>query len=226
MLLAAGFGSRLRPLTDTVPKALVEVQGRPLLHHQLSCLAGAGAQRTVINLGHLGHRIEQWIEAEGAPAGLEIVFSREPPEAPLETGGGLRTALELLGGDPFWVLNCDIWARFDWPQLRPLEGGELGRLWVVDAVVHAGSSEEADFSLDAEGRLHPPGAPGCRSVIYAGAGLVHPELVRLVEAPRYSLTECLHLAVQAGKLKAHVHDRAWIDIGSIRGLERAQNLKL
>ena len=118
MVLAAGFGNRLRPLTDHTPKPLVSVGGKPLIVHHLEKLATAGFTEVVINLGHLGHKIEETL-GNGSEWGVSIAYSDEGP-VPLETGGGLTKALPLLGPDPFLVVNGDVRANSISPQFLSL----------------------------------------------------------------------------------------------------------
>ena len=114
MILSAGYGKRLRPLTDRIPKPLVPVGGKPLVVHHLEKLAGAGFREIVINLGHLGSKIPETL-GDGSSWGLNIAYSDEGPE-PLETGGGITKALPLLGEETFLVVNGGVWCDLDFPQ--------------------------------------------------------------------------------------------------------------
>jgi MurNAc alpha-1-phosphate uridylyltransferase len=128
MVLAAGRGERMRPVTDTMPKPLVPVAGKPLVAYHLEALARAGIRDVVINLSYLGVQIREAL-ADGARFGVRIAYSDEGPVA-LETGGGIFNALPLLGPDPFLVVNADIWTDFDFAGLR-LDAGAHARLVLV-----------------------------------------------------------------------------------------------
>lgn len=137
MVLAAGYGKRMRPLTDNMPKPLLPVAGKPLIEYTLERLAAAGFRRVVINLGHLGHKIRERL-GDGAHWGLQIRYSVEREEEPLETAGGIIKALPLLGRGPFLVVNGDVWCDFDparWLE-RPLPVGCPGRLLMVPNPPH------------------------------------------------------------------------------------------
>ena len=130
MVLAAGYGNRLRPLTDHTPKPLVAVGGKPLIVHHLEKLATAGFNEVVINLGHLGSKIPEAL-GDGSTWGLSISYSDEGPE-PLETGGGLAKALPLLGNDTFLVVNGDVWCDLDFSTIpHALPQDDLAMLFLV-----------------------------------------------------------------------------------------------
>jgi len=140
MLLAAGRGERMRPLTDHTPKPLLRVAGRPLLCHHLEKLRAAGYRDVVINLGHLGQQIKAAL-GEGRDCGVRIEYSEERPGA-LETGGGILQALPLLGCDPFAVINADIWCDYPLAQLPQPAG--LAHLVLVDNPIQ---NPQGDFAL-------------------------------------------------------------------------------
>lgn len=167
MILAAGLGKRMRPLTDHCPKPLLPVAGKPLIVHHLARLREAGIVEVVINVSY---RAEQIVDAlgDGAAYGVRIAWSREV--APLETGGGIRQALPLLGEAPFLLINGDVWCDLDPTALSPL-GDDLARLALVD---NPGHHPQGDFHLDARGRVHAEGEP---RLTFAGVSLMRPELV-------------------------------------------------
>ena len=115
MILAAGYGKRLRPLTDQTPKPLISIGGKPMIVHHLEKLAKAGIKEVVINLGHLGFKIPEYL-GDGTDYGLSIAYSDEGPE-PLETGGGMTKALPLLGKETFLIVNGDVWTDMDYSQI-------------------------------------------------------------------------------------------------------------
>ena len=143
MILSAGYGKRLRPLTDRIPKPLVPVGGKPLIVHHLEKLAKAGFREIVINLGHLGSKIPEAL-GDGSSMGLDIAYSDEGPE-PLETGGGITKALPLLGQETFLVVNGDVWCDLDFttiPTQLPEKDDAL-----LFLVPQPAWREKGDFSL-------------------------------------------------------------------------------
>jgi MurNAc alpha-1-phosphate uridylyltransferase len=162
MLLAAGRGERLRPLTDTVPKALVEAGGKPLIVWHLERLARAGIRDAVINISHLGERIVERL-GDGARFGLRVHYSREGER--LETAGGIANALELLGRAPFLLVNADVYCECDFVRLMNVQLGD--RLAYLVLVPNPSHRSKGDFSL-ADGRLADAAAP---RYTYAGVGV-------------------------------------------------------
>ena len=215
MILAAGRGERLRPLTARIPKPLVEVAGEPLLVHQLRWLVTADIREVVINLHHLGDRIEAAL-GDGARFGVRIRYSREVER--LETGGGLVNALPLLGDAPFVVLNGDIFTDFPLsalPSGPPAPG--LAHLVLLPRPAFRASG---DFAY-ADGRITARGD----DYVYGGIAVIDPELLRGRAAVPFSLRECLFAAMAQGRLSAQVWTGYWTDIGSLDQL-RAANRRL
>ncbi len=207
MVLAAGRGERLRPLTDTVPKPLVEAGGKALLERHLERLARAGFRDVVINVAHLGERIVERF-GEGADYGLAIAWSRESP-APLETAGGIATALPLLGEDPFLLVNSDVFADFDFSRLRRVAlGRALAHLVLVPNPPH---HPLGDFSL-AEGKAGRAQGP---RYTYAGIAVLSPRIVAGIAAgTRAPLGPLLHAAAERGEATAELHPGLWRDVGT------------
>ena len=130
MILAAGYGKRLRPLTDLTPKPLLSIGSKPLIVHHLEKLATAGIKEVVINLGHLGSKIHQFL-GNGSTWGVSIEYSDEGPD-PLETGGGMTKALPLLGEDTFLLVNGDVWTNLDFSMLpKALSGNDQAMLFLA-----------------------------------------------------------------------------------------------
>ncbi|WP_110649533.1 N-acetylmuramate alpha-1-phosphate uridylyltransferase MurU [Salinicola peritrichatus] len=205
MILAAGLGTRMRPLTDHCPKPLLPVAGKPLIVHHLERLAAAGFREVVINVSY---RAGQIVEAlgDGSRYGVSLAFSVE--ETPLETAGGLRHALPLLGDAPFVLLNGDVWSDFPLTRLR-LADGDLASLVMVDTTDF---HRRGDFHLDANGRLHAEGEP---RLIYAGLGVVHPALIaELPDGEPIKLAPLLVEAMRAGRVGGWHHRGDWIDVGT------------
>ncbi|MCH8477995.1 MAG: nucleotidyltransferase family protein [Wenzhouxiangella sp.] len=213
MILAAGRGERLRPLTDTIPKPLIEVGGKALIEHHLLALAGAGISRVVINLGWLGEQISSRLE-DGAGFGLEIVYSPEPPGA-LETAGGIVQALPLLGEQPFLGIAGDILCDFPLGRLSALPADALAHLVMVANPAH---HRDGDFALD-QGWLRVDGTP---RHTFSGIGLYRPELFHGLAPGRLALRPVFEQAIAAGAVCGSLHRGYWSDIGTIERLEQAR----
>ena len=204
MILAAGRGERLRPLTDEIPKALVDVNGESLLEQHLKSMAEAGVTTVVINLGWLGEQIVERV-GSGSKFGLQIIYSPENDNV-LETGGGIHRALPLLGKDPFWVVNADTYTDF---HLRNLNLGDnmLGHLILVPTPEHRAIG---DFDL-VNGLVSNNGN---RPLMYSGIALYRPELLAGHEAGRFSLVPLMRDAADAGQLGGSIYEGLWEDIGT------------
>lgn len=210
MLLAAGRGERLRPLTDTVPKALVAVGGKPLIVWHLERLARAGIRDAVINISHLGERIVERL-GDGARFGLRLHYSRERER--LETAGGIANALELLGRAPFLLVNADVYCECDFARLMNIQlGDRLAHLVLVPNPSHR---SKGDFSL-ADGRLGDAAAP---RYTYAGVAVVAPKLVQSVNrGEKAPLAPLLYDAAARGLLGGEVYGGLWQDVGTMERL--------
>ncbi|SDM01954.1 MurNAc alpha-1-phosphate uridylyltransferase [Franzmannia pantelleriensis] len=204
MILAAGFGTRMRPLTDHCPKPLLPVAGKPLIGHHLTRLAAAGIDDIVINVSYRGEQIIQAL-GDGRDYGVHITWSRE--EAPLETGGGIRQALPLLGDAPFLLINGDIWCDAELSALPTLEGA-LAHLWLVDNPDH---HPAGDFHLDDAGTVHVEGSP---RLTFAGLSLLDPALVSDQPPGAFALAPLLKRAMDARQVRGHHHRGAWVDVGT------------
>lgn len=210
MLLAAGRGERLRPLTDEVPKALVEAGGKPLIAWHLQRLARAGFRDAVINVSHLGGRIEERL-GDGARHGLRIAYSRERER--LETAGGIANALSLLGREPFLLVNADVYCECDFARLRGVALGErLAHLVLVPNPAHRSGG---DFSLR-EGVIGNDGAP---RYTYSGVAVMDPALLAPVKAgEKAPLAPLLRDAAARGRLGGELYEGLWQDVGTIERL--------
>ena len=210
MLLAAGRGERLRPLTDTVPKALVEAGGKPLIVWHLERLARAGIRDAVINISHLGERIVERL-GDGARFGLRLHYSRERER--LETAGGIANALELLGRAPFLLVNADVYCECDFARLMNIQlGDRLAHLVLVPNPSHR---SKGDFSL-ADGRLGDAAEP---RYTYAGVAVVAPKLVQSVNrGEKAPLAPLLYDAAARGLLGGEVYRGLWQDVGTMERL--------
>ena len=210
MILAAGRGERLRPLTDRAPKPLLEAGGKPLIGWHLERLAAAGCREVVINVSHLGERIVERL-GDGAAWGLRIAFSREPQ--PLETAGGMALARGLLGPDPFLVVNGDVYCEVDLARLRRVALGErLAHLVLVPNPAH---HPTGDFTLDA-GRIGNAAAP---RYTYAGIAVLAPALFAGVEAgSKAQLAPLLRAAAERRLVGGELFAGTWLDVGTLERL--------
>ncbi|WJW75916.1 nucleotidyltransferase family protein [Thiohalobacter sp. IOR34] len=207
MILAAGRGERMRPLTDRVPKPLLRAGGKALIEYHLEALAAAGVRELVVNHAHLGWQIEQAL-GEGGRWGLKIHYSPEP-EGALETGGGIFRALRagLLGEAPFLVVNGDVWS--DYPLSRlPVEPQGLVHLVLVD---NPPQHPAGDFALDAGGRVRETGA-AC--LTFSGIGVYRPELFDDCSPGRFPLAPLLRRAMAAGRVSGEHYRGLWMDVGT------------
>ncbi|QFU00658.1 D-glycero-alpha-D-manno-heptose 1-phosphate guanylyltransferase [Halomonas sp. THAF5a] len=204
MILAAGLGTRMRPLTDHRPKPLLEVAGRPLIVHHLERLRAAGIVEVVINVSY---RAQQIVDAlgDGTAHGVSIAWSRET--TPLETGGGIRQALPLLGDAPFLLVNGDVWCDLC-PSRLPALGDDLAHLVLVDNPDH---HPEGDFHLDENGRVRAEGAP---RLTFAGLSLLDPALVADEAPGAFALAPLLRRAMAEGRVGGTHHRGAWVDVGT------------
>jgi len=204
MILAAGRGERLRPLTETLPKALVEVHGRSLLERHLDNLRSAGIETVVINLGWLGEQIADRV-GSGYDYGLDVVYSPEGDNI-LETGGGIHRALPLLGSEPFLVVNADIYTDMPLPPAR-LDGDDLGHLVLVPRPLQ---KERGDFDLR-DGRIRDSGEA---AYTFSGVAVYRPEFFADCEPGRFPLAPMLKAAARADRLAGSLYEGLWEDVGT------------
>jgi N-acetyl-alpha-D-muramate 1-phosphate uridylyltransferase len=204
MVLAAGRGERMRPITDTVPKPLVPVAGRPLIGYHLERLARAGFKDVVINLSWLGDRISAAL-GDGWAYGLSITYSEEGPE-PLETGGGIFKALPLLGPGPFLVVNGDTWSDIEYGHLA-LEDGANGRLVLVPNPAH---NTRGDFGIDGDFVVERD----VDQFTYSGVGVYRPEFFAGCSPGKFPMLPLLKRAIAARLLRGELHRGEWCDVGT------------
>lgn len=215
MILAAGRGSRLRPLTDHCPKPLVEVGKKPLIVYHLENLAKAGITEIVINLCHLGEQIEAYL-GNGSHWGVNIAYSVE--STLLEVGGGICHALPLLGSSPFVVVNGDIWTDYPFVRLpKTLKG--LAHLVMVDNPSH---HEAGDFALHANGQLTRENHQ--QTLTYSGISVLHPELFKNYRSKSaFRLAPLLDEAILSQQLYGEYYQGAWTDVGTLERLQSLEN---
>jgi len=212
MILAAGRGERMRPLTDSTPKPLLLAGGKPLIVWHLEHLAASGFSEVIINHAHLGTQIEAAL-GDGSRFGLRIRYSPEPPGA-LETAGGIASALALLGEAPFLVVNGDVWCDWAFSQApqhaRRLAKGHAHLVFVDNPPQHAGG----DFVLDGETVKFSVEAPA-QTLTYAGTGIFTPEFFADVPAGAImKLRPLLDAAIAQGRLHGEHHRGKWVDVGT------------
>jgi MurNAc alpha-1-phosphate uridylyltransferase len=213
MILAAGKGERLRPLTLHTPKPLVKAGGVPLIEHHIRGLAKAGFNELVINHAWLGAQIEAYL-GDGARFGVHIRYS--PEGEPLETGGGIYRALPLLGEAPFAVVNGDIWTDYGFNSLhRPLRG--LAHLVLVSNPAH---HPDGDFSL-VDGEVFDDTNA---ALTYSGIAVLSPRLFDGCTAGAFKLAPLLRRAMKAGQVSGEHHQGQWIDVGTHERLAEVERL--
>lgn len=216
MLLAAGRGERLRPLTDRLPKALVRAGGKPLLEWHLERLAAAGVREVVINVSHLGEQVAAYA-GDGARWGLAIAWSREAE--PLETAGGIAQARPLLGAAPFLLVNADVYCEVPFSRLLRLGLGErLAHLVLVPNPAHR---PQGDFSL----RGDAVGNAGTPRYTYAGVAVVSPSLVAgVAQGDKAPLAPLLRVAADRGLLGGELYQGRWQDVGTAERLAELEKM--
>ena len=220
MVLAAGRGDRLRPLTDRLPKALVRVGGKPLITWHLERLAAAGFAEAVVNVSHLGEQIVETL-GDGSRFGLRIRYSREPQ--PLETAGGIATALPLLGTEAFLLVNADVYCELDFGRLRRVSlQDRLAHLVLVPNPPHRPAG---DFSLEGVLVRGNGGRAGAPRYTYAGLAVVSPALVNGVEpGTKAPLAPLLYAAADRGLLGGEAYEGLWQDVGTAERLSQLESL--
>lgn len=208
MILAAGFGERMRPLTDHTPKPLLKVLGRPLIEHHIRRLAAAGITELVINVSHLAQQIIDYC-GDGARWGVSIVYSKE--NAPLETAGGIVQALPLLGETPFLVVNGDVWTDYPLAQLcaAPLQPWETARLVLVASPAQ---HPLGDFLLEQDRvQFRSDDTAG---YTYSGLGLYSPSFFAGAAPGKLALRPLLDEAIAAQCLGGEFYGGEWEDVGT------------
>lgn len=215
MILAAGRGERLRPLTDDLPKPLLPIAGRPLIEYHLMNFARAGIREVIINHGRLGHLIENAL-GDGARYGVSIHYSAEG-EHPLETGGGLLKALPLIGERPFAVVNADLWTDYPYSRFQS-EARGLAHIVLVPNPPH---HPDGDFCLMPDKRV---GNEGVDRYTYGGMAVLHPQLFADCRPGRFQLGPLLHHAADRGVVTGEAYEGVWIDVGAPERLDRAKQI--
>ncbi len=226
MLLAAGLGTRMRPLTCERPKPLVEVGGKPLIDHALERLRQAGVEQAVVNVHYKAEMLEKHLSTTSKP---KIVISDEREEL-LETGGGLVKALPHLGTDPFFMVNTDsLWTEGAQPSLE-----RLRRAWNDDSmdmllllcstVSSHGYSGLGDFNCDSNGTITRRAESEIAPFVFTGVYLVHPRIFKGAPKGKFSMNVLFDRAIETGRLKGLRHDGQWMDVGTPEAIQMAEDV--
>jgi MurNAc alpha-1-phosphate uridylyltransferase len=224
MILAAGMGVRMRPLTDNRPKPLVEVNGQSLIDYAVDRLRAAGCRRAVVNVHHFSEQIEAWAGTQRDP---RIAVSDERSEL-LDTGGGIAKALPLLGEDPFFVLNSDsLWLEGARPALARLRAAwrndDMDCLLLLCETARAiGYAGQGDFVQAADGRLSRRPSGDQDALVYIGCYLVHPRLFHGAPKGKFSMNVLWNKAIAEGRLFGIVHDALWLHVGTPESIPLAE----
>lgn len=213
MILAAGRGERMRPLTDTVPKPLLKVAGQCLIEYHINSLVAAGFTDIVINLAHLGEQIMQTL-GDGQYYGVRLHYSHEGSQA-LETGGGIVHALPLLGQSPFLVVNGDIWTDYPFQHLRSHLLSGLAHLVLVDNPPH---NPQGDFHLQGpqvDSQENP-------RLTFSGIGIYHHNLFKDCQPGRFSIVPLLLNAISKKQVSGEHYPGQWLDVGTPQRLQQLE----
>ena len=214
MILAAGQGKRMRPLTDTLPKPLLEVDNKPLIVHHIENLSRAGFKEIVINIAHLGYKIPQMLQ-DGSQWGVSITYSDEQESGGLESAGGIKKALPLLGEKPFLVVNGDVFTNYKFDRCFDLQG-KLAHLILVPNPEH---NKKGDFALCENLALNS----GKEMYTFSGIGYYDPKLFDDVTLQKAPLAPLLRKAIDKEQVSAELFNNIWHDIGTPQRLKEINN---
>jgi N-acetyl-alpha-D-muramate 1-phosphate uridylyltransferase len=226
MVLAAGFGTRMKPLTDLMPKPLVSVAGKPLIGHVFDRLRDANVKRAVVNAHYLPEQIEAWCKTVSSPA----VTVSDERDAILDTGGGIARALPLLGNEPFFVMNSDsFWIDGKMSGLKRLRAAwndaEMDCILLLcDPTQTTGYDGKGDFVLHDDGRISRTRlSPDKKSLAYIGGYLVHPRLFKGAPTGAFSMNVLWDRAIAKGRLFGLAHDGHWLHVGTVPAIAEAEH---
>lgn len=214
MILAAGRGERMRPLTDHTPKPMLQAAGKALIEYHIESLVRAGFTELVINHAHLGIQLEQAL-GDGSRYGARITYSAEGEGQALETGGGIYKALPLLDEAAFVVVNGDIYCDYDFSRLKLPSG--LAHLLLVDNPVH---NPAGDFVLS-DGQVH---SEGSNKLTFSGIGIYRPALFADCQPGAFALAPLLRRAMERGEVSGEHYPGLWMDIGTPERLQQLDNI--
>ena len=220
MILAAGRGTRMAPLTDHCPKPLLPLAGKPLIVHHIEKLVAAGITDIVINHAWLGAQIETTL-GDGSRYGARLQYS--PESQALETGGGILQALPLLGSEPFFLVNGDVWTGWDYQGVSDIQlGDDLGWLWLVQNPDH---NPSGDFILQ-QGRVLNPATVGPElelpRLTFSGLSVLHPQLLAGCEPGAFPLAPLLRRAMDHQRMAGALLEQPWVDVGTPQRLQQLE----
>ena len=221
MILAAGYGKRLQPLTNKTPKPLLSVGGKPLLQHHIEHLAVNGITEVIINTSWLADKIEDYF-GDGSDYGINITWSRE--SEPLETGGGIKKALPLLGDQPFLLINGDIWTDFKVSSVLNYQLSDDQAAWLL-FVENPEHNPEGDFGLGNDLVRYQPQIEST----FSGISLIRPQLIMdyIHNQPKqqfFPLRDVLRPAIEAQAVSGAVYRGQWCDVGTVERYKRLNKL--
>jgi MurNAc alpha-1-phosphate uridylyltransferase len=221
MILAAGMGKRMQPLTADMPKPLLKVRGKSMIEHQILRLIAGGITGVVINHFYLGAMIEETL-GNGSRFGIDISYSREP--ILLETAGGIIKSLPKLKDDSFIVVNADIWTDFDFSTLKALDGeNELAHLVLVENCEH---NPKGDFYLDESGRVHENSVSTDNCRTFSGISVMHKKLFDGLPIRPSSTVPLLLGAMEQNKVSGEFFSGLWVDVGTPERLQDVNSLQM
>lgn len=227
MVLSAGYGKRMRPLTDDTPKPMLALNGKPLIGHVMDRLATAGVKRAIVNLHYLGDQIKDYLAAEDR---LDVIFTEEPDL--LETGGGVKNALAPLtetGTDPFYVVNSDAFWLDGYEDTlmrlaREWKDGIMDGLLLLHGTVEShGYTGPGDFVADPDGKLKRRPEMEIAPWLFAGVQILHPRIFDNSPDGKWSLNVVFDKAIESDRLYGVIHDGEWFHIGTPEGLKEADD---
>lgn len=224
MVLSAGLGNRMRPVTNTMPKPLVRVFGKTLLDHGLDALSQAAVSNAVVNVHYFAEQIETHVEPRKSP---NIIISDERDQL-LDSGGGIANALPKIGDKPFYLLNADsFWIEGSKPNLQMLgEGwadGDMDILLLLSSIHDCvGYPGKGDFTMDSEGRLERRGEREIAPFAYSGAAILHPRIFEKIPAGPFSLNLLFDRAIEEGRLFGLKMDGLWLHVGTPEAIIEAE----
>lgn len=214
MILAAGRGERMRPLTDSLPKPLLEVRGKPLIVWHLERLTRNGFKEVIINLAHLGDKIPEAL-GDGSKWGIKILYSDEQNEGALESAGGIKKALPLLGDEPFLVLNGDVFCDYEFDANFNLKG-KLAHLILVPNPKH---NPKGDFGLEESEVLNDAN----EMLTFSGIGYYNPKMFQEIALEKTPLAPLLREAIKNKNVSGELYTNMWHDIGTPKRLQEINN---
>lgn len=216
MILAAGRGERMKPLTDTIPKPLLEVGQKPLIVWHIEKLANTGFKEIIINIAHLGSKIPEAL-GDGSKWGVKLLYSDEQKEGALESAGGIVKALPLFGNEPFLVVNGDVWCDYEFDNNFELDDGILAHLILVPNPNH---NQKGDFAL----KDIMLSSEGSKKYTFSGIGYYSPNLFKWLEYGKRGLGDVLREAMMFDAVSGELYNGIWHDIGTPERLEEVNGI--